>query len=110
VSQINRVNVACNLLAPLKSDDSDLLAANVSSHFLCMLPLGDDQLARAHAYLLLCSLWAEGVFCVNRFIVTQNHNAYAVSFRQSVIWVRNRIGLCSTTCLRHAGIWVIRDS
>jgi hypothetical protein len=78
----------------------------LQSHFLCMLPLGDDQLARAHAYLL----WAEGVFCVNRFIVTENHNALTVLVRQSVIWLRNKIGLRSTTCLRHAGIWVIRCS
>lgn len=68
-----------------------------------MLPLGDDQLARAHdAYLLLCSL-------CTRFIVTENHNAYTVLVRQSVIWLRNKIGLCSTTCRCHAGIWAIRD-
>jgi hypothetical protein len=110
LSQINGVNVACNLLTLLKSDDSDLLAANALSHFLCMLPLGDDKLARGHAYLLLCSLWAEGVFCVNQFIVTENHNAYTVLVRQSVIWLRNKIGLCSATCVCNAGIWVIRDS
>ena len=78
MSQINRVNVACNLLALLKSDDSDSLAANALSHFLSMLPLEDDQLARAHAYLLLCSLWAEGAFCITRFIVTENRNASTV--------------------------------
>jgi hypothetical protein len=33
VSQINRANVACNLLAVLKSDDTDLLAANASKSF-----------------------------------------------------------------------------
>ena len=52
MSQINRANVACNLLALLKSDDSDLVAAN-ASHFLCMLPLGDDRLARAHTVLIV---------------------------------------------------------
>jgi hypothetical protein len=67
--------VAPNLLTLFKSDDSDSLAVIASSHFLCMLRLEDDQLARAHAYLLLCSLCAEAVFCVNRFIVTENHNA-----------------------------------
>ena len=36
VSQINRVNVPCNLLALLKSDDSDLLAANASRVISCV--------------------------------------------------------------------------
>jgi hypothetical protein len=107
VSQIKRVNAACKLLALLKSDDSDLQAANASSHFLFMLSLGGQSVVLGPR---VCSLWAEGVLYVNRIIVTENHNVYTVLVRQLVIWIRNNASLCSTMRLCHAVIWVICDS
>ena len=62
VSQINRANVACNLLALVKSDDSDLLAAKASKSFPVYVAFGGRSVGQGPCVFVI-------VFIVGRRLI-----------------------------------------